>query len=162
MADVIDVVEAAKTSIFAVYSADTGSDGLNNSSSGARVTHFVDDDDPDYGSDRDLHPSSVFVTVTEDDDAVFGATGTRRVVLTITMRVRTERDGAKGTVSITKQGAINSRLMTKFDGQILATQSPWSFSPMLRVGGGPRKANGWYLAYDHTFNVRATGPATGS
>jgi len=143
-----DLATSIFTSLEALYTADTGAGGLNESSdtSQARVRHFVRMGDPNFDADRTFNWPIVRVEVFAGEMRSFS---NRHADCVIRMHVYTLRDHG-----FADQSAVNARIVSVYDGARLATQSPFNFSVMTYQRHFQAASSGTDLHYVQEFSVR--------
>lgn len=108
--------------IIAVYTADTGSGGLNNSSANAYLRGRMLSDDDSVRARPLVNFPTVLVSVNLQNIDGFARGG---YVATVTMRCLFDRDMAAA-----KQNAVMSRLYEKYHRVRLTASSSWTFGTM--------------------------------
>lgn len=124
----MDLSEAVFTSVDAIRSADTGSGGLAAASGTltAIVNRMVQRDDPNYDETRAEYWPLIVVDVIEKNDTVWGLTGAPdQAGFVLRMTVHTLRDPGRAI-----QNAVSARMLLKYDGATLASQTGWVFGPL--------------------------------
>lgn len=114
------------TQLKALYTADTGSSGLNSAISTARVHQFF----KDWDSNRtDPHPA-IRVSIAGEDEftGIHGASATQGVEYLVAFHFFTHRQS-------TQQDLVLARFRTVYWRIAPATASNWSYSPLVRRGG---------------------------
>lgn len=114
-----DLAAALFTGLSALFTADTGSGGLNESSdtSSARVRHFVRRGDPNYEVDHPGNWPMVVCDINVTEARVFA---NRRTDAIIRMHLYAQRDS--GTSDLTIQNGASGRITELFDGAQMASQ----------------------------------------
>lgn len=102
----------------ALYTADTGSGGLNETSGAALVRHFVRRGDPNFEMNTQHNWPMVIVEVFTSESRQFA---NRRIESIIRMHLYTDRDA--NTSSFTTQNAVSSRITALYDGTIMSQAS---------------------------------------
>lgn len=148
MADLAGSIFAGLT---ALYTADTGSGGLNETSdtSPAVVRYFIRRGDPNFETDRTSNWPLIVVDIFNGESRSFT---NRHADALIRMHVYTNRDS--NTSSFTIQDAVNARVQTVFDGANMGNQSPFSFSVITYQRHFQGPASGNELHYIHEFTCR--------
>jgi hypothetical protein len=144
-----DLATSIFTAIEALYSADTGDGGLNESSdsSTAVVRHFIRRGDATHEGDRTSNWPAVVVDVMCNEQRSFS---NRHADVLVRIHVYAERTNLGFTV----QSAVNSRIVTLLDGVAMSAQSPFSFSVFTYLRHFQAPTTERELHYVHEFTLR--------
>jgi hypothetical protein len=150
MAIATDIQADLFTGLSGLYTADTASGGLANTSdsNSAYVYRFIQEADPSYDEDRAVNlRAQIVVAISERDEPPLGtASDATAAEMVVRMRVLTRRDKNR-----TYQNAVNSRVRTVFDGVSVTSPNKWLFSALSRVGGRQLRPTPKLQRYEHIF-----------
>lgn len=140
------------TSVKAKFTADTGTGGLNNSASTARVYFFYDDEDGDTGS----NPQAPYIVFKAVDDNADGYTmGVSRLSFQLQVYFNRDRERVGGNAA-----AVLARLRTVYHRQTLTAGSTWTFAPptIRNIVSSPSESKyGRYVVSMHTTATKNSG-----
>jgi hypothetical protein len=144
------------TSVQALYAADTGAGGLNQSgaTNQVRSNDFFPNDDPDWYQNKNYPAIMVECSISDEDDAF--ARGRAIVPFRLHLFVR------RNTGGFSQLSTIASRIRTVFHRSALAAQSDWAFSPpaIRRTFPGPSTPDVMHRVFEfQTVATRTSGVA---
>ena len=113
----------------AIYTADTGGTGLNNSASAAYVRFWGRSGDANIGEDRS--PNWPYVESEVVDDSTMDAFGKDASTAHVRLHVYTQRDNTQNSGS--PMDDVFIRLRAVFNDAVLATSGGWIFTPIAGV-----------------------------